>query len=130
MMDGRAALDAHVARLRSLKGLVAEAMPELAAATQSEFQASAAAGTDPEGNPWPLKKDGGRALINAAGKITAQAVGLVIVAVVSGIDAIHHHGTWKDPRRQILPTKNGMPSSLKESYRAGLIRKFNAKAKA
>lgn len=125
MKDGSGAMDAWVAKLRELRNLTRDAVPALADATRAAFAQTISSGTDPDGNAWVPRKDGGRPLANAAAALSVKALGLTIVAVISGVEAFHHHGTKKDPRRQILPTRNGLPSSIKEAYRTGLITRFS-----
>lgn len=129
MADDYQALDNWIERLRELQasGLVREAMPELVAATDANFRASINAGMSPDGAAWPARKDGGRPLVNAAKALTVRAMGLTIVAVISGLEAIHHSGTGRMPPRRMIPTKNGLTSSLADSIKRGLTTRFRRK---
>jgi hypothetical protein len=111
MADGYAQLDAMVATLRKLGQaptlVAAVAAPLVSAAAK----ATAAAGTDPYGVPWPPKKDGSRPLANAAAAVSAAAVaGTVVQLRLDGtatgsqkVQAIQHHGTGNIPARAMLP---------------------------
>jgi hypothetical protein len=122
-VSGAAEIDKMIASLRKLPGEIKAYVPELGKTMQKTLAASADAGTAPDGTPWKRKKDGGRALVNAGAKIVVTALGSVLVAVISGADAIHHYGTKKDPRRQILPVGD-MPDTLASAFRAGLAKPF------
>lgn len=83
-MSGDAELEAFAARLRSLKGLDVAAAAEAAPLVDALVKGAAAAGTDLDGTPWPPKKDGSRALPNAAGAISAVANGAFVVLRLIG----------------------------------------------
>lgn len=114
MIDGMSGLDAMIARMRKLAvpdvgdRVAARAAPLVDAA----IKATVRAGTDPLGNPWPPKKDGGRPLEHAADHIVTSAQGPVVVSVLSGVDVYHHFGSGHVPRRQILPDGASVPPKV------------------
>ena len=76
-------------------------------------KATAAAGTDPDGRPWPEKKGGGRALVNAAAALSTKALGPVVQVTLVGPEVIHNFGDTRVPRRQILPDGGaGIPANV------------------
>lgn len=106
MGDGLDELDRMIEGLRRLKGMPEKVAARAAAPVQAALRATTAAGTAPDGTPWPArKKDGGRALANAAEATTVTAHGRALVMRVTGPEAIHHKGTGtgRIPRRPQLP---------------------------
>lgn len=103
-MSGFDELDAMIARLRRLPGMAARVAKRAAPLVREALAKTTNAGTAPDGTPWPArKKDGGRALANAAAALTVEASGAVILATVDGPEAIHHKGSKRLPRRPQLP---------------------------
>jgi len=93
-----------VAAARDNYGLSPEDVArEAAPLVERAIKATAAAGTTPDGKPWPPKRDGGRALANAAEHIVGSADGATINVTLSGPDVWHHFGGGRNPKRQILP---------------------------
>ncbi len=86
----------------------AEAAPLL----ERVVKQSAAAGTDPYGEAWAPKKDGTRAMPNAASAVTADARGTSVTVRVKGGAAIEN--TLKEGRRrQVVPSRDkGLPPSF------------------
>lgn len=102
MSSGEAQVDAWIASLRGLpRELRAQRFAEIAL---EDVKRTAAAGTSPTGVAWKPRKDGSRALENAASHLSAVVSGQRIHLVLKGPDAIHNYGTTKDPKRQVLPT--------------------------
>jgi hypothetical protein len=102
MSNGSAVVDKWIAALRSMKKEVrAEQLRDV---VEEDLRRTIAAGTTPDGVPWPQRKQGGRALQNAGGALTVGVAGSTIIARVTGPTAIHNFGTSKDPRRQVLPS--------------------------
>lgn len=67
-----------IAKMRALRGFGLQVARAAAPVVEAAIRATAAAGTDPDGKPWPSKKDGGRALPNAASAVSVKASGLVL----------------------------------------------------
>ena len=105
-------------RLRALPTLGAAIALEAAPSCQAIARSTAAAGTTPLGVPWaPRKKDGARALVNAASAISARALGDVIMLVLAGVSVFHN------ATRQMLPdTGAGVPPGYREAIRAAAMR--------
>jgi hypothetical protein len=105
-------LAAYAKRLRGLKGLAPAAAKEAAPLVEAAIKKTAAAGTDIDGKPWPAKRDGTRALPNAASAISAVASGAAVI--VSLIGNYVFHNTAKGPdRRRILPDSGaGIPPAI------------------
>ena len=117
-MDGDAALQDMIARCSALEGFAAEVAAEAAPLVEEAARRTARAGTDPEGRPWaPRKKDGGRALANAADHVTAVAVGPRVDIVLTGPEAIHQRGAGKTlPARRVIPDGSaGVPAAITEA---------------
>lgn len=94
--------------------------------------ATLTAGTSPEGVPWAPRKEGGRAYVNAASRLSTKAYGSLIRATVTGPEVYGHygaHGTHKGdgghpnkknrkpiPARPMLPDAGaGMPLSVEKA---------------
>lgn len=111
-----AELDRMIAILRGLGGAeVAQAVARRAAPLLDEaVKRTASAGQDPEGHPWPARKDGGRALERAADHITTRAAGNLVRMTLTGPDVFHHFGATRGQvRRQIIPDAGAeIPASV------------------
>lgn len=116
-------LDRLIASLRGARGFLVRAAPAVAKAVEAELRATAAAGTTPDGAAWAPKKDGGRALANAAAAISVRAVGTVILARLRFPESIHHKGTKRLPKRQILP-EGELPANVAEAIKRTLVREW------
>ena len=119
-------LDALAANLRRLDAagvaIATEAMP----AVLAEAKRTAAAGTTPDGTPWPPKVDGERALPNASGSISATVSGAsraVLTLILTGPYVFHHTSKAKGRRRQILPDPaDGLPPRMRQALEAAAVR--------
>jgi hypothetical protein len=102
-----AALDAHIARVKSLGEVVSGAAPEVAEVIEDELKRQISAGTDPQGKAWePRKEDGGKPLATAAQHVTVVPVGTKVFARIKGHVARHNVGRAKGGVvRRILPTQ-------------------------
>jgi hypothetical protein len=119
-----AALDAHIARIRKLGELAKDSAPEVAVAVKGELGAQIAAGTDPDGKPWPPTQAGTPALQNAAAALKVRSVGDVVIAEITGHHALHHQGRVRGGvRRQILPTE-GIPATVEKAIEKVVGDKF------
>lgn len=119
-----ARLNEQIRRIRSIPKLARAAAPEVAQEVKREIDATIAAGTDPEGNPWPATKSGDPALVNAARAVSVRAVGSVVLVTLTGPE-VHHHrgGTRGHVRRPIIPTR-GLPGPMTKAIRTVLARRF------
>jgi hypothetical protein len=104
--NGRADLDAQIARLRGLgKAVVRDAMPDVVDAVREELTDQIDAGRAPDGTAWPRTKAGRKALPNASDALTVTAVGTVVIARIEGHDALHDKGLARGHVvRKMLPT--------------------------
>lgn len=120
------ALDALISKLRRSREFIVSAAPAAAEAMQAALRATAAAGESPDGAAWaPRKKDGGRALANAANKIVVRAVGSVLLARIGWPESLHNDGTKTIPQRQILPSGE-MPPAVATAVKDSLIESWKA----
>ena len=118
------ALAAYARRLRGLRELSAEAAKEAAPRLEKLVQGTAAAGTDVDGKPWPTKRDGSRALPNAAGAISAVANGMAVIVKLVGAYVFHNSAKGAD-RRRILPESGaGIQKSVAHECREATKRAF------
>ena len=118
---GLEALDDWVERLLSLPEMVGAAAPVIGDALLGMIQATAAAGTSPDGQAWaPRKKDGGRAMAGAASALSVVVVDNVILIKLTGPEVFHHFGAGRKPARHVIPT-GGMPDRLGNAIRKGLV---------
>ena len=80
MSDGAPDMDAMIAKLEALPGMVGRAAPAVAEALDAELQRNIAAGVGPDGTPWRATKDGREPLVSAGDALTVKAVGTVVLA--------------------------------------------------
>lgn len=115
-------LSALADKLRNLSTASGEAIAKAATSgVESAVQTTARAGTTPDGKAWEPKKSGGRALINAAGAVSAKAVGAFVVLILRTPYVWHHRAKGKTtPRREILPdpASGHVPESVLAPIRA------------
>ncbi|NUP05524.1 MAG: hypothetical protein HOW73_05640 [Polyangiaceae bacterium] len=120
MASGGAQVQAWIKAFQKLPQEVrAEKMADV---VLEDVKRTAAAGTSPTGVAWPEKKDGGRALANAADHLSTVVSGSTVHLVLTGPDAIHNYGTGKDPKRQVLPTI--LPQTMAEKLTARVFKLF------
>lgn len=106
-----------IAKLRRLRGAASELARRAAPGIVEAVQSAAKAGTSPTGEAWaPRKKDGARALVNAADAVQGRAdgamVSLKLVDTTTGsakVQAIQSH------RRQILPETGSIPPKVEKA---------------
>jgi hypothetical protein len=110
-------LSALAARLRAIPTLGPEIARAAAPGVLEAVQKTAAEGTTPDGNAWaPRKKDGARALVNAAAALSVRVVGDVVIVVLSGVNV------FQQKRRNILPTYvKDIPKPLLDAIRTAAV---------
>jgi hypothetical protein len=126
MASGHEALDAHIARLRTLgTSFVRDAAPEIADACRGVLERQIAAGVDPNGKPWPAKKDGeGKPLAHAADALVVVPVGTTVFMRLKGPEARHHKGIAKGGTvRRILPVVD-IPAPMSRAITSVLNERF------
>lgn len=124
MSDGDAALAEMIARIQGFgKDATTDAAREAAPLIEAEAKRTAAAGTDPYGEPLLPKRDGTPALANAAKNVTAKAGGPTIRISITGPYAIHFFK--KVDQRRVVPSGDRpMPKGYVEALKEGARRAF------
>ena len=117
--------DADLAEwIDKLNGLSATVYDDAAKASQplvyEAAKSTAAAGVSPNtGEPWRLRKDGQRAIPNAASNVKVNSSGSTISIKVTGGTAIQNYISEKN-RRQVIPDKGKpIPKSIIAAIQAG-----------
>ena len=122
------ALAAMIASVQRMETLVADSMPELAKAVQTELERTIAAGTTAYNQPWKPTQSGEPALVHAADALRVMPSGKTIYVTLGGVEARHHFGNVKGKvKREILPVR-GLPSSMAKALQAVLERNFQKAA--
>ena len=125
--NGRAR--ARLAQLASaLRNFPKEAAPRAAKrgaeVLKQVIERNVAAGVGPDGDPWPLRQDGAKALADAAAEVQVTAYGTTILARLEGPYALHHFGRARGRVvRQILPTKKA-PQPMVEAVEASMAEDY------
>lgn len=111
-------------RLRELPTkLVDQTAPEIARAIEAEIKRQVSQGVDPYGRPWPLTRDGDRALRDAADAIRVTVLRDRVVVTLTGVEALHDRGAVRGGvRRQILPDRAEIPPRLAAVIEAAIAR--------
>lgn len=101
-----AELQAWIDKLQELGGLPEKMAPLAAEALKAEVTRTIAAGTGPDGTPWPLTKDGKRPLQGAAKALRASSQGSTAILALEGPEVLHHEGRARGGvKRPILPSR-------------------------
>lgn len=118
-------LAVFTSKIRALENFDIEVAIEAAPLVQEAQRAQTRAGLTPSGEPWPAKKkDGGRALVNAANHITARPVAGTVRIDLKGVEVFHDLGVGL-PKRQIIPAKGEpLPQYLLDALNEGARRAF------
>jgi hypothetical protein len=117
-------MDALLDSLARVGGLVDDAAPAVAQGLARAIRQQVAAGTDPDGKPWPRTKDGDQALQDAAKNLRVVNVGATVFARLTQHVARHNNGTARGGvQRQILPA-SGVPAPYARAIKAALDRQF------
>lgn len=113
---GLALLDELRDTFRRLETLPADAAKLAAPLVERALKATASAGTTPDGQAWPAKKDGGAPLVHAADAIKTEAVGTVVRTTLTGPTVFHHFGAGS-PRRQVIPDPGSIPAGVERALK-------------
>lgn len=116
------------ASLQALASLGVDAAPLAAQSALAQVQASAAAGTSPDGSVWAPTRTGRRAMPNAASRLSVSMIGNVILLKLIGNEVFHHFGVRGAGPRNVLPT-GSMPSNLGAAVRRGVVDMWNRKVR-
>lgn len=107
------------ARARAVAKMPAEVAPIVARELKGWVAENIAAGRGPGGETWPAKKDGGRALQNAAKALSTRVAGTVAMLILAAPELFHHFGAQGKPVRRIMP--GNIPARLGDAIRAGAV---------
>lgn len=118
-------LIAMIAKLRAFGSNALEAAArEAAPLVEAAIKETAAAGTTPQGDKWHDRKDGQRAMPNAADSITATPRGKKIVVKTTRGYAINNN-LKEGRRRQVIPSrKDPVPPAIVDALEEGARRAF------
>ena len=124
MADNSAANEALTQQITLMRALPeklrAAAVPEVARILDTTIRANISAGTDPDGVPWQKTAAGATPLRNAGKALTTKVLGTVVLARITGPEALHHLGQAAGKiRRQILPTKR-IPTTMTEAIKKAI----------
>lgn len=114
----RMTLQQLIDRVGAVESLANRVAPLAARKISAVIKANCDAGQDPYGKPWPArKKDGGRALRNAADAVRVAALDKTVVMAVTGKEAIHDLGQAKGGiQRTILPEAGKpLPQNIRDA---------------
>lgn len=119
-------LDAKLAFLAQLGRITDEVMPDVADVVKDELERTTAAGTDPYGEAWQRRKDGGQPLEGAAKHIRVAPIGRRVFVRVTGYIARHHRGRARGGiERPVLPA-DGIPPAMSRRIKAAVVAHFRA----
>ncbi len=107
MADVVADLDARIAKIRELQRVARDELPrELGRVVERHVLDAVRAGRSPDGEPWPRREDGARALEDAAEGIRVDVSrSAVMVSITKRHLELHHLGRARGGvRRPLLPT--------------------------
>lgn len=125
-------LVAIIESIGSLETLSEDTVQEIAAYMLGYTRDVATRGVDPYTNqPWQTKKDGTRALPDAASAVSVKAFKKSVELRLMGGEAFHQKGSTRDHvKRRILPDNNGLPprmaSGIAEILSRAVSRKLGA----
>ncbi len=125
MADGLSSLDSMIAKCRALGTLPDDIARVAAPLVEAEGKRTASAGTTPMGEPWRARKDGERALENAATAVSASAAGsTVTVKLGSTSTGSAKVQAIQNASRQIIPKhstrKGGGAEGIPPGYEKAL----------
>jgi hypothetical protein len=124
-MSGEDPLIAMIAKLRAFgKTALEDVAKEAAPLVEAALKETAAAGTTPNGEQWKPRKDGSRAMPDAADSISATAQGKRVVVKTSRGHAINNN-LREGRRRQVIPSrKEATPKIVVDALEEGARRAF------
>lgn len=124
-MSGHDELEAYVARLRRLPGMLERAAGKCAESVDKAINASLAAGHGPNGQVWAPRKDGKAPLQTAPGRATrTRASGTTIITVLGETGFVFAQRGFRGVApRPVLPNK--LSPEMIEAIKAPLRDEFN-----
>lgn len=110
--------------------VIERAGPRIAEVMRADVEATIAAGTTSDGQPWePRKADGSKPLRNAAKALEVEAQSTTITLRIRGIEGRHHRGQVRGgTKRRIIPVGK-MPDRMRDAVRAVLEQTFSEVAR-
>lgn len=127
-MSAMSDLLAFGAAVGQLEQLAERGAAAAAPLVEAEAKKTARAGTDPSGMPWAPKKDGSRALKNAADHVSAHAAGSFVVVELAGVDNWHQDGAQGKEVRRVIPDVE-IPDGYAKALDEGCAKAFDATMK-
>ena len=111
--------------IRKLEGLNQEAIGDCCVAVEKVMADNIERAVTPEGENWAPKKDGGKALVNAAKYLSVKPLNTMILVKLTGIEARHSIGTVRGKvKRQIVPTSSTVPENMQDAIKEQLTKHF------
>lgn len=121
-----AAMDAMIARIRSIPELGKRAAPDVANMIHAELQRTIGAGQSPDGTPLKLTLEGDVPLTGAAKVLGVGAVGATVYVRLRGIEAAHHRGVTRgNIARHLIPV-DVMPPRMAQMTHTILAEHFQS----
>lgn len=120
------ALDSRIAMMKVLVDLPDECVPAVARAMEQETHRTIAAKTDPDGKPWPAKKDGGTdfSFVKASDIVVGSYGRLIITRIKTRHVVLHNNGYARgDVVRRVIPTKS-IPKPMAAAMKRACVEEF------
>ncbi len=123
---GFRALDSQIAMLKVLVDLPDECVPGIARAMEQETHRTIAASTDPDGVPWPPKKDGaGFKFVKASDIAVGAFQRTIIMRIKSRPVVLHNNGYARgDVVRRVIPVGR-IPARMAAQMKRAAVEAFN-----
>lgn len=126
-MSGAAVMNGWIASLRNVAASEAERVEIMRAELEADTKRTAAAGTTPDGAAWKPTQTGAAPLQGAPEAISSSVQGSTAIVEINGHHVVHHYGTKKDPKRQIIPET--ISRSLADAFKDKLLKSIERKLK-
>lgn len=122
---GFRALDSQIGMLKVLVDLPDECVPVVADAMERETHRTIRAATDPDGKPWPPKKDGtGFTFVKPSDIVVGAAGRIIITRIKTRPVVLHNNGYARgDIVRRVIPSKR-IPAPMAAAMRRACEAKF------
>lgn len=104
-------------QVKRLGDLPEDVAPDVARAVRADLKRTIEAGTTPDGEPWPPRKeDGEQALQGAMDSLFVGDYGASIYVRLKGPETRHHRGHVKGGvQRQVIPDKHTVPDKMADA---------------
>lgn len=118
-------LDAMIAKISALPDLAVMAAPRIAEVMRRDIEGTIDRAMSSEGEPWKPTAEGQKPLQHAAKALRVAAIGPVIYARLTGVEARHHLGRVRGGvKRSIIPTQ-GLPPRMAAEVQVVLEQTFS-----